>query len=288
LRATTSPNDIASKRWWAEAFPDHPYGRPGHGTAESLALITVDDLKAYVRNTFARDTLTIGIVGDIDVEGAGRLIDRIFGALPAKANLTPVPDVAMHGLGERIVVNLDVPQTVISFGGPGLGRSDPDFFAAYLVNHIHGGGSMTSRLYHEVREKRGLAYGVRTSLVWMDHANITSGGTATRADKAGETLAIIEEETRRMAAEGPTQEELDKAKAYLKGSYALSFDTSSKIAGQLVQIQLDKLGIDYPERRGAMLDAVTLADAKRVAKRLLDTKLLTLVVGRAQGPSKTN
>jgi zinc protease len=288
LRATTSPNDIASKRWWAEAFPDHPYGRPGHGTAESLALITVDDLKAYVRNTFARDTLTIGIVGDIDVEGAGRLIDRIFGALPAKANLTPVPDVAMHGLGERIVVNLDVPQTVISFGGPGLGRSDPDFFAAYLVNHIYGGGSMTSRLYHEVREKRGLAYGVRTSLVWMDHANITSGGTATRADKAGETLAIIEEETRRMAAEGPTQEELDKAKAYLKGSYALSFDTSSKIAGQLVQIQLDKLGIDYPERRGAMLDAVTLADAKRVAKRLLDTKLLTLVVGRAQGPSKTN
>jgi zinc protease len=181
-----------------------------------------------------------------------------------------------------------VPQTVISFGGPGLGRNDPDFFAAYVVNHIYGGGSMTSRLYHEVREKRGLAYGVRTSMVWMDHANITSGGTATRADKAGETLAIIEEETRRMAAEGPTQEELDKAKAYLKGSYALSFDTSSKIAGQLVQIQLDKLGIDYPERRSALLDAVTLADAKRVAKRLLDTKLLTLVVGRAQGPSKTN
>jgi zinc protease len=288
LRATTSPNDIASKRWWAEAFPDHPYGRPGHGTAESLALITVDDLKAYVRNTFARDTLTIGIVGDIDVEGAGRLIDRIFGALPAKANLTPVPDVAMHGLGERIVVNLDVPQTVISFGGPGLGRNDPDFFAAYVVNHIYGGGSMTSRLYHEVREKRGLAYGVRTSMIWMDHANITNGGTATRADKAGETLAIIEEETRRMAAEGPTQEELEKAKAYLKGSYALSFDTSSKIAGQLVQIQLDKLGIDFPERRGGMLDAVTLADARRVAKRLLDTKLLTLVVGRAQGLPKTN
>jgi len=287
-RATTNPNEIANRRWWATAFPGHPYGQPSNGTPESIAAITLDDLKAYARNVFARDTLTIGIVGDIDVEGAGRLIDRIFGALPAKATLAPVPDVAMQGLGERIVVNLDVPQTVISFGGPGLGRNDPDFFAAYVVNHIYGGGSMTSRLYHEVREKRGLAYGVRTSLVWMDHANITSGGTATRADKAGETLAIIEEETRRMAAEGPTQEELDKAKAYLKGSYALSFDTSSKIAGQLVQIQLDKLGIDYPERRGAMLDAVTLADAKRVAKRLLDTKLLTLVVGRAQGPSKTN
>ena len=288
LRGTTNPNEIANRRWWAVAFPDHAYGRPSNGTTESLAAITVDDLKAHVRNTFARDTLTVGIVGDIDAEVAGKLIDRIFGALPAKATLDPVPDTAMHGLGERIVVNLDVPQTVISFGGPGFARNDPDFFTAYVVNHIYGGGAMTSRLYHEVREKRGLAYGIRTSLIWMDHANIMSGGTATRSDRAAESLSLIEEETRRIAAEGPTQEELDKAKAYLKGSYALGFDTSSKIAGQLVQIQLDKLGIDYPERRGAMLDAVTLADAKRVVKRLLDTKMLTLVVGRAQGLSKTN
>ncbi len=288
LRATTNPNEIASKRWWAAAFPNHPYGRPASGTPESLAAITVDDLKAYVRNTFARDTLTVGIVGDIDKDAAGKLIDRIFGALPAKATLAPVPDIAMQGLGERIVVNLDVPQTVISFGAPGLARHDPDFFTGYVVNHIYGGGAMTSRLYAEVREKRGLAYGIHTSLVWMDHANIISGGTATRGDRAGESLGLIEEETRRMAAEGPTQEELDKAKAYLKGYYALGFDTSSKIAGQLVQIQLDKLGIDYPERRAAMIDAVTLADARRVAKRLLDSKMLTLVVGRAQGVSKTN
>jgi zinc protease len=288
LRATTNPNEIASKRWWAAAFPNHPYGRPAGGTPESLAAITVDDLKAYVRNTFARDTLTVGIVGDIDKDAAGTLIDRIFGALPAKATLEPVPDVAMQGLGERIVVNLDVPQTVISFGAPGLARHDPDFFTGYVVNHIYGGGAMTSRLYAEVREKRGLAYGIHTSLVWMEHANIISGGTATRGDRAAESLGLIEQETHRMAAEGPTQEELDKAKAYLKGYYALGFDTSSKIAGQLVQIQLDKLGIDYPERRAAMIDAVTLADARRVAKRLLDSKMLTLVVGRAQGVSKTN
>jgi zinc protease len=177
---------------------------------------------------------------------------------------------------------------VINFGELGLARSDPDFFAAYIVNYIYGGGSMSSRLYHEVREKRGLAYGIRSSLVWMDAANIVSGGTATRGDRAAETLSLIDEETKRMAAEGPTQEELDKAKAYLKGSYAIAFDTSSKIAGQLVQIQLDKLGIDYPEKRNAMIDAVTLADAKRVAKRLLDTKMLTVVVGRAQGVTKSN
>ncbi|MEA2874066.1 MAG: zinc protease [Hyphomicrobiales bacterium] len=288
VRGTTNPNQIASRRWWSEAFPNHPYGRPSDGTPESLAAITAADLHAYVRNVFARDTLTVGIVGDIDAAAAGKLIDRVFGGLPAKATLAPVPDIAMHGLGERIVINLDVPQTVISFGGPGLARTDPDFFAAYVVNHIYGAGAMTSRLYQEVREKRGLAYGIRTSLIWMDRANIMSGGTATRSDKAGETLALMEEETRRMAMEGPTQEELDKAKAYRKGSYALGFDTSAKIAGQLVQIQLDKLGIDYPERRGAMIDAVTLSEAKRVAKRLLDAKMLTLVVGRAQGLTKTN
>jgi len=287
-RASTNPNDIANKRWWAEAFPGHPYGRSSNGTPESVAAITVDDMKSYMRNVFARDTLTIGIVGDIDAAAAGKLIDRLFGELPAKATLAPVPDIAIKGLGERVVVNLDVPQTVINFGGIGVARADPDFMAAYVANHIYGGGTFTSRLYREVREKRGLAYGIRTSLYWMDHANILVGGTATRADKAGETVAILDEERHRLASEGPTQKELDDAKAYLKGSYALSFDTSGKIAGQLVQIQLDKLGIDYPERRNALIDAVTIDDVKRVGKRMLDGKFLTVVVGRAQGPNKTN
>jgi zinc protease len=287
-RATINPNEIANRAWWAAAFPGHPYGRPSNGTPESIGAITVDDLKEYVRNVFARDTLTIGIVGDLDAEKAGQVMDRVFGGLPEKAKLAPVPPATMQGLGERVVVNLDVPQTVISFGAPGLARNDPDFFTAYVVNHIYGGGSMTSRLYKEVREKRGLAYGIRTNLIWMDAAHILSGGTATRGDRAAETLSLIDQETKRMAAEGPTQEELDKAKAYLKGSYPIAFDTSAKIAGQILQIQLDKLGIDYPEKRNALIDAVTLADAKRVAKRLLDTKMLTLVVGRAQAVSKSN
>ena len=286
--ASTNPNQIANRRWWAAAFPGHPYGQPTNGTPESVPAITVDDMKTYVRNVFARDTLIIGIVGDIDEQAAGKLIDRVFGTLPAKATLAPVPDVAMQGLGERIVINLDVPQTVIDFGSPGLARHDPDFFTGYVVNHIYGGGSMTSWLYREVREKRGLAYGVRTNLLWMDHAAILSGGTATRSDRAADTLGLIDEVTKKMADEGPTQEELDKAKAYLKGSYALGFDTSAKIAGQLVQLQLDKLGIDYPQKRNALIDAVTLDDVKRMAKRLLDTKMLTVVVGRAQGLTKTN
>jgi zinc protease len=282
-RGTTNPNDIASRRWWSTAFPGHPYGRPSNGTIESVPTITIADLKSYTQRVFAREKLTIAIVGDIDAKAAGELIDKVFAKLPAKPDLPVVADVSMKGLGERIVVDLDVPQTVVTFGGPGIQRKDPDFFAAYIVNHILGGGTMSSRLYQEVREKRGLAYGISSALIWFDHAAIMSGRTATRGDRAGETLAIIDQEIRRMAESGPTEDELAKAKAYLKGSYALAFDTSGKIAGQLVQIQLDGLGMDYVDRRSGLIDAVTLEDARRVAKRLLDTGMLVGVVGRAQG-----
>jgi zinc protease len=280
---STNPNDIASRSWWATAFPNHPYGQPTTGTIESMTAITADDVKAYARRVLARDSLKIAIVGDIDAETAGRLLDSTFGKLPAKADLTPVVNVVPQGVGRRIVTELDVPQAVVNFGGPGVARKDPDFMAAYIVNHILGGGSFSSRLYVEVREKRGLAYGVSTSLVSLDHAALLLGGTATRADATGETLAIIEKEFRRLAAEGPTAEEVAKTKTFLKGSYALGLDTSSKIAAQLVQIQLDNLGIDYIERRAALIDAVTLADTKRVAKRLLDAGMLVTVVGRPQG-----
>ena len=157
--------------------------------------------------------------------------------------------------------------------------------AAYILNHILGGGSFSSRLYREVREKRGLAYSVYSQLVWLDHAALLMGGTGTRSERAGETVDLIEQEIRRLAESGPTDEELAQAKSYLKGSYALGFDTSAKIAGQLVQIQLDDLGIDYIDRRSAMIDAVTIADVRRVTKRLLDGGFLVTVVGRQQNAS---
>jgi zinc protease len=282
-RDTTSPNSIASKEWWATAFPGHPYGRETKGTLQTVPRITADDLRDYVRRAFARNELTVSIVGDVDAKTAGELIDRAFGKLPAHNDLKPVADASPAGLGRRIVTNLDVPQAVVTFGGPGLARSDPDFMAGYIVNHILGGGSLSSRLYREVREKRGLAYGVSDSLVWFKRAAVIIGGTATRADRTGDALAIIEAETKRMANDGPTADELAAAKSYLKGAYALSLDSSSKIASQLTQIQLDNLGIDYVQRRGALIDAVTVADAKRVAKRLYGGGMLVTVAGRPKG-----
>lgn len=282
-RDTTNPNNIASNQWWAAAFPGHPYGRESKGTLETLPRVTVEDMRDYVRRVFARNELTISIVGDVDVKTAGQLIDRAFGSLPAKNDLKPVAEAKPRGAGRRIVINLDVPQAVMNFGGLGLARNDPDFMAGYIVNHILGGGSFTSRLYREVREKRGLAYGVSDSLVWFKRAAVIIGGTATQADRTSDALAIIESETKRMAEEGPTPEELAAAKSFLKGSYALSLDTSAKISAQLTQIQLDNLGIDYVQRRSALIDAVTIEDAKRVAKRLYGGGMLVTVAGRPKG-----
>jgi zinc protease len=282
-REASDPSTLASQSWWSTAFPDHPYGRPEKGTPESVASLTSEDLRTYVRRVFARDTLKIAIVGDIDAAEAGRQVDRVFGSLPAHAELTPVPQVAPSGLGRRVVVDFAVPQAIVSMGTTGLPRKHPDFVAAYVLNHIFGGGSFTSRLYQEVREKRGYAYGVSTYLYPMEHTALFLGWTQVRADRAAESIAVIEHEMRQMAESGPTEEELDKAKAFLKGSFALRFDTSAKIAAQLVQIQIDELGIDYINRRNDLIDAVTLADTKRIAKVLLSGKLLITIVGRPKG-----
>ena len=281
-RETTSPNEMASRRWWSTAFPGHAYGRPVRGTLESIPTITVSDLRDYMRRVFARDTLKIAIVGDIDAATAGKYIDKVFGSLPAKNDLSDVPVMLPQGLGQKISIDLDVPQSVLILGGLGIARSDPDFMAAFVVNHVLGGGSFSSRLYREVREVRGLAYSVFSTLVPLEHAALFMTGTATRADRTGQTLDVLQSEIRRLAEEGPTEEELAKSKSFLTGSYALSFDTSSKIAAQLVQIQREGLGIDYIDKRNSLVQAVTMADVKRVARRLLDAGMLVTVVGRPQ------
>jgi len=156
-RATTSPNDLANQRWWATAFPDHPYGRPVRGTLQSVPTITVEDLRTFVRSVFARDALKIAIVGNIDAAAASKLVDRVFGNLPATGGLSSVALASPQGLGRKIAIDLDVPQSVVLIGGAGIPRKDPDFMAAFVLNHVLGGSAFSSRLYKEVRETRGLA-----------------------------------------------------------------------------------------------------------------------------------
>jgi zinc protease len=280
-RETSSPMSLAGRKFLQIAYGDHPYGRSTDGTLESVPNIDVADMKDYVRRVLAKDNLRIAVVGDVDPATLGRLLDHTFGGLPAKSSLTPVADIEAAMPPQRAYIPLDVPQTVVTFGGPGIKRHDPDFMAGYIVSHILGGGGLSSRLYREVREKRGLAYSIYESLLWMDHSALFIGNTGTRADRAGETVDAINKEVRRMADDGPTQKELDEAKSYLKGSQMLALDTSSKLASALLQYQLDNLPIDYIEKRNAIVDAVTLDDAKKAARRLWGHGLLTVIVGRA-------
>ena len=280
-RDSSNPNSLASRKFLEVAFPNHPYSRPSTGTLESVPRISVADMRDYIRRVIARDTLKVAVVGDVDPATLGQLLDKTFGGLPPKASLTPVPDVVATKPPLRAFVPLDVPQTTIIFGGPGVARHDPKFMAAYVDNHIMGGGGLASRLYREVREKRGLAYSVYESLAWMEHSALVIGNTGTRADRAGDTIDAINREVRKIAEEGPTQQELDEAKSYLKGSQMLQLDTSSKLASALLQYQLDKLPIDYLDKRAGIIDAVTLDDARQAAKRLWGQGLITVVVGRA-------
>jgi zinc protease len=279
--------ETAARVKWAEAlYGAHPYARPDEGTEKSLATIGADDLRAFHQRVFARDNLNVSIVGAIDAETVKQELDRIFGDLPEKSDLRPVEKVDLK-LGQEIRVDYDLPQTSLQLAYPGVPRDAPDFFAAYLMNHILGGGTFTSRLFDEVRERRGLAYGVDSSLVTHKYSSGLVISTATRADRAAETLAVIRDTVRKMAEEGPTEAELAAAKKYIVGSYALNnLDSSNAIAATLLSLQEERLGIDYIDRRTALIEAVTLDQVKAAAKKLLVADPAVLVIGPAAEGSK--
>jgi zinc protease len=279
-----NPATAAQKLWTETLYGDHPYARPGEGTAETVSALTPDDLRALHDALFARDNLHVAIVGAIDGETAAATLDLLFGSLPAAAKLVPVPDIAPV-LGQDLQVEYPLPQTSIYMAYPGITHTDPQYFAAALMNEILGGGSVLSRLTDEVREKRGLTYGVSSSLLNQQHANALVVGTSTRADRATETLAVIKDVIARLAAEGPTEAELASAKKYIIGSAALQeMSSSHAIAGTLVGLQLWDLDIDYLPRRAELINAVTVADVKAVAARLLGVKPTIMLLGPKAAP----
>jgi zinc protease len=279
--AARDPDKVAQNEWYALAFKGHPYARPANGTEKTVATVNHDDLEGYRKRIFAKDTLKVVAVGDIDADQLGHLLDEVFGDLPAKAELAPVSKTAPVIGGKQEVIEMNVPQSVAVFGLGAMPRRDPEFIPAFVLNQILGGGGFASKLMEEVREKRGLAYSVYTYVYPYQHASIFSGGVATRNDAMGQSLDVIRDELKKMADNGPSQEDLDNAKNYLIGSYPLRFDTNSKIATQLLGLKMDGFGPEYVENRNAMIAAVTLDDMKRVAKSLLDTQnLIVTIVGK--------
>ena len=282
-RDAHDPHELASAAWRELAFPGHPYSQATHGTLDSVAAVTRDDLLALHRQCFTRDGLHIAVVGAIDAQTLSAELDQVFGSLPERGQRLSIPAIELHNLGTRKIIDLDIPQATIQFGLPGIARHDPDHVAGFVVNHIFGGGSFSARLFKEVREKRGLAYSVHSGLATYEHTALLMGSTSTKNERALESLSVIEDEIAKMAAEGPTEDELIQAKKYLTGSYALRFDTSSKIASQLVHLSTEGFTPAYLDERNALIEAVTLDDARRVARRLFaDKKLLVTIAGKPE------
>jgi zinc protease len=285
-REAEEPHAMAQRAWYRAAFPNHPYGRGSRGTPAGLASVTADDLKAWARRHLTRDVLVIGVAGDIGADELGPLLDQVFGALPQTAPRPSVPDVAPADPGALMQIERPLPQSVVLFGKSGIKRGDPDYYAAYVLNHILGGGGFGSRLVEEVREKRGLAYSVSSSLWIHEHAALMQAQTATKNASVEQAVKLVRAEWARLAEKGPTLEELANAKTYLTGSFPLQLDSTGRLAQIMVSMQIDHLGIDYLDRRNALLESVTLEQAQRVAQRLFDPGALSIVVVGPPGELK--
>jgi len=277
-RQAKNPRSLSGRLWMHDAFEKHPYGSSVDGSEESVGAITRDDLAAFAGARFHRSGLLVGIVGDIDKTEAAALIDRVFGDLPKGADETEIAETKPLDDGALVVSRAAVPQSVVTFGQAGPKRDDPAWYAAYVLNEILGGGGFRGRLMKEIREKRGLAYGVSTQLVPYRHAGLIVGNVATENGRVAESIALVREEWRHMREEGPTAVELENAKTYLTGSFPLGLDSTQHIAGVLVQMQQDKLGIDYLDRRASLIGGVTLDEARSVAKKLFDPGALSFAV----------
>ncbi|WP_112308822.1 M16 family metallopeptidase [Pseudogemmobacter bohemicus] len=281
------PSSIASKEFDRLAYGDHPYGSTGRGTLDSVAGLTRADMVEAWKAALARDRVYISAAGDITAEELGLIIDRLLGALPETGAAQPgvAPWLMTPGVS---VIDFPSPQSVVVFGQSGISQNDPDFFAAYLLNDVLGGGRFSARLMTEVRDKRGLTYGIGSFLVGMDHSDSYLGQFQASNDKVAEAIGVIRDEWTKIAQEGITEKELADAKTYLTGAYPLRFDGNAPIASILVGMQMQGMPIDYPNTRNARIDAVTMADVKRVAARLYQPEALRfVVVGQPEGVGST-
>ena len=272
------PPRVAGRGFMREFFGGHAYAHPVDGEIDSIASITPADLRNFARTHWVKNGLKVAVAGDITAPALTKLLGETF--LPVSgASPPPLPNVGRLGAPGVHVIPMPVPQPSVSFGLPGIMRQDADFIPGYVANYVLGGGGFSSRLMDEVRVKRGLTYGISTSLTAYNKAAIMQGTVATRADGVRQTVQVVKETLANFAANGPTQQELDDAKTYLTGSFPLAFASNSGTASQLGTFQRQNLDIGYVARRNALIQAVSLADVKRVAKRLFDPARLTVVIG---------
>jgi len=280
------PSSIAAKVFFMRFFAGHSYGHPVEGYMQSVASISRNDIVAFARNHWVRGGMHVAVSGDVDQATLKSLLSSAFSALPQKA---PPPIPAVHRMGSpgTKIVPMPVPQPNIVFGLPSLSRKDKDFIPLYVANYILGGGGFSSRLTTEVREKRGLTYNISTSVNTLAHAGYFAGQVATKAGSVDETVKVIRQTIADFAANGATQKELDDAKTYLTGSYPLAFASNTGIAAQLNAFQDAGLPISYLKNRNSLINAVTLDDIRRAAKRVWSNPRITFVIaGNPASPAQ--
>ncbi len=276
------PGDIAVGQLFSDAFPDHPYGRTVEGTVESIALLTPEDMHIARERALVRSRVFVGVVGDITAEELMILLDNLLGDLPTEGPDLPENVVTQAEPGIR-VIDFPSPQSNAYLAHESIPRDHPDYISLYILNHIFGSGYV-SRLNQEVREKRGLTYGVGSFLVPFQNASLHIASVASENAKMAEALDVIKAEWERISTEGVTTEELEAAKRYLMGSYALRFDSNQAIASGLAGLQFGGLPIDYINIRNDLVEAVTLDDINRVAREHLHPdRLQIVVVGQPDG-----
>ncbi|RYF07944.1 MAG: insulinase family protein [Comamonadaceae bacterium] len=283
--AETRPSTAAGKAFAAAVYGDHPYGQ--RATPETLARIEVADMQAYQARYLQACRARVAIVGAVTRAQAQTLVKTLLSQLPAGdaaacQPLPPVPEV--QPLTQP--VQRDIPfasaQAHVLIGQPGFRRSDPDFLALLVGNHILGGGGFTSRLTNEVREKRGLSYSVGSNFSPGLGAGAFAVGLQTRPDQAAQAVQVSRDVLKRFVAEGPTEAELRAAKDNLVGGFALRIDSNRKLLGNVVNIATNGLPLDYLEHWTDRVEALTVADIRAAMQRKLQPdRMVTVVVGGA-------
>ncbi len=274
-----NPNRIASRALSSALFGSHPYGRVDDGTPETVGSITVEDLRTWQKTRLAKDRLIVAVAGDITPKQLGAALDKIFAGLPAKSDVAlAVPDATVSAAAQTIKIDKPLPQSVLLIAQPSIKRRDPDWYTAQVLDYTFGSGSFASRLMEEVREKRGLAYSVGTSMQSLVGAGFMIGSAGTRSDQVGQSLEVMRAEWAKIQKDGITEEELNDAKQYLTGAWPLRFSSTGSVAETLVAVQKDNLGLDYLDKRNDYINAVTLADTKRLAAKLYRPDALTVVI----------
>jgi zinc protease len=270
-------NFIANQKLNSLIFGDHPYGRTAQQTLKEFPGITAAQMRQFIKDRLTRDQIVISAVGDITPNELKDYLDKTFGDFPEKAAPTDLKEATLLNLGATVVETLDVPQSLVYFVQPGITRDDPDFYAAVVMMKIMGDGDYESRLWNEVREKRGLTYGIQADIHCSKYSSILIGGTATKNNSVQEVVILIRNVWQSMD-EGATQAELDFVKKRMIGSFGLNFSSTYRIAKALLTYQIDNLGVDHINKRNEIISSLTLDHINKVARRLLSPERLTFVI----------